>query len=96
MDSALIDKKDLELLKELGFRRSQTPERMRCVLDNKLRMRQLDQLKMMFFRMSFMDSELFSTNVKRGIMQNDLNAYSQAINILFAQSQRKKKSSKGT
>jgi len=92
---ALLGKKDLKLLEELGFRKTQSPERKRYLLDNKLRMRQLDQLKMMFFRMDFMENDLFPPNVKKGILQNDLNAYSKAIHTLFSRSKRKERKSKG-
>ena len=91
--TVLPSEKDLELLEELGLRRNQSPERRRFLLDNKLRMRQLDQLKMMFFRMDFMENDLFPPDVKKGILQNDLNAYSEAIHTLFTRSERKKRKS---
>ena len=61
----LLSKKDEDFLKELGFRRTQSSERKMLLLD-KLRMRQLDQLKMMFLRINFMENELFPHNVKDG------------------------------
>lgn len=76
--------KDLELLKEMGFRKTLAHERKMDLLNNKLRMRQLDQLKMMFFRMNFMQSELFQQDLKKRILRNDMSAYSEAIDILFA------------
>ncbi len=91
--AAPLSKKDLQFLEELGFRRTQSPERKRYILDNKLRMRQLDQLKMMFFRMGFMENELFPPNVKNGILRNDLNAYSEAIHTLFMRLEGKKRKS---
>ena len=79
----LLSTKDLELLKEMGFRRTLAREKKLDLLKNKLRMRQLDQLKMMFFRMDYLESQLFSEEVKKGIRHNDMNAYSDAIDALF-------------
>ena len=93
MDVALLSKKELELLEELGFRRRQSSERKRYLLSNKLRMRQLDQLKMMFSRMRFMENGLFPPRVKKGILQNDLDAYSEAVGILFGHAEREKRES---
>jgi len=88
---AVPSKKDLKLLEEIGFRRTQTLKRRRYLLDNKLRMRQLDQLKMMFFRMGFMEGELFPHDVKMGILKNDMSAYSEAIHTLFVRSEEGKR-----
>ena len=61
------------------------------LLNNKLRMRQLDQLKMLFFRINFMEIDLFPQDLKERILKNDLSAYSEAIEALFMKMPPKKR-----
>ena len=90
-ESAVLSPNDLKLLKEMGFRRTLAHEHMVDLLNNKLRMRQLDQLKMLFFRINFMEIDLFPQDLKERILKNDLSAYSEAIEALFLKMPPKKR-----
>ncbi|MCL4540489.1 MAG: hypothetical protein M1378_12975 [Bacteroidetes bacterium] len=76
-----LDEKELERLKELGLSGCKSASECYEII-SQMRMRQLDQTKLMLSRIAS-SSDLFSEEMKLGIVRNDLGAFARAVGVLL-------------
>jgi len=78
---------DQQLLSELGLQGLLSTEEIELKI-REMGMRQLDRLKLMFERIN-KNGDIFSEDTRRGIKNNDLRVFSEAV-VILARSQMKK------
>ncbi|MDG6996464.1 MAG: hypothetical protein JRN52_11125 [Nitrososphaerota archaeon] len=78
---ASLDEKERQRLKDLGLEECKSASACYDII-SKMRMRHLDQTKMMLTRIA-QSSDLFSEEIQRGIVQNNLEVFAKAVSMLL-------------
>ena len=78
----ILTKTDKALLKELGFKKSQSSKQRKKIISN-FNMRQLDRLKMMLGRIERRVPDYAPTGAKKRVFLNRVDGFAEAVDRLF-------------